>query len=156
MVETHGLSRRELDNESMKDTPFEIVSKSLKRIDPQDIDDIRMAISGILQDKNRAEVILGEHEADKYMGVVGIRSITPTQISVILRKCDDVYDGSYLMWHTIPRELVEDEYALESRCMEYFTEKNNKKLQKEREAAKAKEEEDYRTYLELKKRFEKA
>jgi hypothetical protein len=59
------------------------------------------------------------------------------------------------MGYTIPRELVEDEYALESRCMKYFIEKKNRIILKEREAAKAKEEEDYRTYLELKKRFEK-
>lgn len=141
----------------MKDTPFEIVSKSLKRIDPQDIDDIRISIGEILEDKNRAEVILGKYNADKYMGeVVAIRSITPTEINVILpMECDNWDEGSYLMEYTIERELVEDEYALESKSMKYFIEKRNRIILKEREAAKAKEEEDYRNYLELKKRFEK-
>jgi hypothetical protein len=89
--------------------------------------------------------------------VVAIRSITPTEINVILpMECDNWDEGSYLMEYTIERELVEDEYALESKSMKYFIEKRNRIILKEREATKAKEEEDYRNYLELKKRFEKA
>lgn len=138
----------------MKDTPFEIISKSLGRIYPQDINDICDAANTILSDKANREVILGECWVDGFRTVVAISYITDTSIDLVLR-IDNGGGGSYLQELTIERRLFEDMVELDRVKANYFLEKHNKELMKEITEKRRKEEEEYKTYIRLREKFEK-